>query len=553
MPLSLSLALCLTFIDLKKAFDSVETETVVEALDNQGVPTPYIKIFQRDASIGMGRHAYLGRELNMMNDLTSELGRRKRAAWGAFKSIDDVVKRIKNTRLRAHLFNITVLPALTYTSETWRLCRQKENAVNVIERAVERVMLGVSRFTHVRERSKIKGDAAYAKGSKINLVGHVMCFNDNRWTVAVSDWIPRDIKRTAGGPPTQWSDFFTMSCKENYDALRVPRERRNHWATLVRDRDQWKNYWLPLDQFEDQRESSPRHLSPRDRNKWRPRTTRTNCLLRYSPPSNTHLHVQVLSASEFKSTSSNKCRNATAREYDASSAYFKKQLHRLCSAAALTAQEFNVDPKQPKLDNLDDDEIEALRLEISTTRSSLLKTYTRITKLHDEWIVIQQSDPHKLKVFDEYVSKYGDYRTSITEAVNQLEEMDVLLNTMDEEFTRRNLSIPSDSFNTSPEEEHDHTWLNRTEAATTTMRTTSRDKSIGSQVPATNSSLLNFVDASILSKLELPTFDGNLLDYPEFASRFATLVGNKTQLDDTTKLSLLKSCLRGRALQSIQG
>ncbi|KAK6762586.1 hypothetical protein RB195_023347 [Necator americanus] len=35
--------LCLTFIDLKKVFDSVETEAVVEALDNQGVPTQYIK------------------------------------------------------------------------------------------------------------------------------------------------------------------------------------------------------------------------------------------------------------------------------------------------------------------------------------------------------------------------------------------------------------------------------------------------------------------------------------------------------------------------------
>ncbi|KAK6736577.1 hypothetical protein RB195_019332 [Necator americanus] len=35
--------LCLTFIDLKKAFDSVETEAVVEALDNQGVPTQHIK------------------------------------------------------------------------------------------------------------------------------------------------------------------------------------------------------------------------------------------------------------------------------------------------------------------------------------------------------------------------------------------------------------------------------------------------------------------------------------------------------------------------------
>ncbi|KAK6735569.1 hypothetical protein RB195_018654 [Necator americanus] len=38
--------LCLTFIDLKNAFDSVETEAVVEALDNQGVPTQYIKVLR---------------------------------------------------------------------------------------------------------------------------------------------------------------------------------------------------------------------------------------------------------------------------------------------------------------------------------------------------------------------------------------------------------------------------------------------------------------------------------------------------------------------------
>ncbi|KAK6764948.1 hypothetical protein RB195_025040 [Necator americanus] len=35
--------LCLTIIDLKKAFDSVVTEAVVEALNKQGVPTQYIK------------------------------------------------------------------------------------------------------------------------------------------------------------------------------------------------------------------------------------------------------------------------------------------------------------------------------------------------------------------------------------------------------------------------------------------------------------------------------------------------------------------------------
>ncbi|KAK6749438.1 hypothetical protein RB195_001817 [Necator americanus] len=65
-------------------------------------------------------YVYLGREINMMmNDLTSELSRRKRAAWGAFKSIEDVVKRTKNIRLRSHRFNTTVPSALTYSSETW--------------------------------------------------------------------------------------------------------------------------------------------------------------------------------------------------------------------------------------------------------------------------------------------------------------------------------------------------------------------------------------------------------------------------------------------------
>ncbi|VDM53288.1 unnamed protein product [Angiostrongylus costaricensis] len=83
----------------------------------------------------------------MMNDLARKLSRRKRAAWGAFKSIEDAVKRTKNTRLRAHLFDSTVLPALTCASDTSSLRKQDEKSLSVIEGAVERVMLGVSRVT----------------------------------------------------------------------------------------------------------------------------------------------------------------------------------------------------------------------------------------------------------------------------------------------------------------------------------------------------------------------------------------------------------------------
>ncbi|KAK6757448.1 hypothetical protein RB195_015334 [Necator americanus] len=63
-------------------------------------------------------YVYLGRELNMMKNATPKLDRRRRAAWGAYKTIEDVVKKTKNTRLCAHLFNTTVLPALTYALET---------------------------------------------------------------------------------------------------------------------------------------------------------------------------------------------------------------------------------------------------------------------------------------------------------------------------------------------------------------------------------------------------------------------------------------------------
>ncbi|KAE9420839.1 hypothetical protein Angca_007219, partial [Angiostrongylus cantonensis] len=120
-----------------------------------------------------------------------------RAAWGSLKCIEDVVKRTKNIRLRFHLFDSTVLPALTCASETWLLRKHDEGSLSVIERSVETTMLVVYRFTpvkdgirssDVRQRSKIKDVVVYAKQSKIRWARHIMRMNDNRWTKAVSDW-----------------------------------------------------------------------------------------------------------------------------------------------------------------------------------------------------------------------------------------------------------------------------------------------------------------------------------------------------------------------------
>ncbi|WKX89605.1 hypothetical protein Q1695_008897 [Nippostrongylus brasiliensis] len=182
-------------------------------------------------------YVYLGREVNMTNDLSPELGRRKRAAWSAFKSVEEVVRRTKNARLRAHLFDSTVLPALTYASESWALRKQDEHAICVAQRSIERRMLGVTRFiqasdgirsSELRRQSKIRDAVAWAKLSK--------------------------IRRTPGRPPLRWSDFFVKSLNDRFDALRVPRASRTHWSTMARDRDEWRRYWRPLEQIDDQRD-----------------------------------------------------------------------------------------------------------------------------------------------------------------------------------------------------------------------------------------------------------------------------------------------------------
>ncbi|VDM56035.1 unnamed protein product [Angiostrongylus costaricensis] len=95
-------------------------------------------------------YVYIGWEINMLIDLASELSRRKRVAWGAFESIEDVVKRTKNTRIGAHIFDSTLHPALMYASETWSLRKQDERLLSVIEHAVETI-LGASCFTQARE------------------------------------------------------------------------------------------------------------------------------------------------------------------------------------------------------------------------------------------------------------------------------------------------------------------------------------------------------------------------------------------------------------------
>ncbi|VDP20495.1 unnamed protein product [Heligmosomoides polygyrus] len=57
-------------------------------------------------------YVYLGRLLNMKNDLRPKISRRKITAWAAYNSVRGVVESCSDCELRANIFISTVFPAL---------------------------------------------------------------------------------------------------------------------------------------------------------------------------------------------------------------------------------------------------------------------------------------------------------------------------------------------------------------------------------------------------------------------------------------------------------
>uniref|UniRef100_A0A183GV72 ENDO3c domain-containing protein n=1 Tax=Heligmosomoides polygyrus TaxID=6339 RepID=A0A183GV72_HELPZ len=102
---------------------------------------------------------------------SAEAEHEETSGFGAFRSVEEVVEKTKNVEFRAHLLDYTILPALTFASETWAIRKQVEHAISAPLRGIERTVLGVTRVWQVGEglrSSKIRDAVARGRSSKMS-------------------------------------------------------------------------------------------------------------------------------------------------------------------------------------------------------------------------------------------------------------------------------------------------------------------------------------------------------------------------------------------------
>ncbi|CAD6188300.1 unnamed protein product [Caenorhabditis auriculariae] len=120
-------------------------------------------------------YIYLGREVNMVNDLQTEIGRRKRAGWAAFNSIKEVTT--------------SIIPAISYGTEVWPDTKKNATSLRTFYRALERALIGTARFeqwkkeqrsTDLRQLSQIRDLEEHIQRGKHRWGGHVIRRQDDR-------------------------------------------------------------------------------------------------------------------------------------------------------------------------------------------------------------------------------------------------------------------------------------------------------------------------------------------------------------------------------------
>ena len=139
---------------------------------------------------------YLGHEVCIPRNHQKEIRRRIRAGWAVFQQYKSFLTR-KNVdrQLKKRLFDMCILPAMLYGSETWTTIKDTRYELAVAQRRMERMMVGVTWQDRVsneelRRRTKIIDIVKAAAERKAMWAKRITMMDQERWAQAVTYWKP---------------------------------------------------------------------------------------------------------------------------------------------------------------------------------------------------------------------------------------------------------------------------------------------------------------------------------------------------------------------------
>ena len=180
-------------------------------------------------------YIYLGQRISLHDSSKeNEIKRRITLGWQAFGRANSVFQNKKiPIILKRKVYDQCILPTVTYGAETWNLTKKLSLKLRTMQRAHERIMLGLTwkdRKTAkwIREKTKVRDILEAISKLKWNWAGHIARMTDNRWTSRSTFWTPRGHKRNRGRPKTRWRDDLDQHQRQWHRTA----QNRNLWNDL---------------------------------------------------------------------------------------------------------------------------------------------------------------------------------------------------------------------------------------------------------------------------------------------------------------------------------
>ncbi|CAK1595272.1 unnamed protein product [Parnassius mnemosyne] len=181
----------------------------------------------------VNEYIYLGQLISPTENMQKEIERRIANTWKKFWSLSEIMKNKEMPMSeKRKVFNSCILPCLTYACQTWALTEQQQNKINICQNGIERSVLGVRRkdkikLKQIKEKTKFGKVQSVCRKLKWRWTGHMLREKKEKWTRIITEWYPRENRRSRGRQPKRWEDDFKKVAGPE-------------WLRTARDRNKWK-------------------------------------------------------------------------------------------------------------------------------------------------------------------------------------------------------------------------------------------------------------------------------------------------------------------------